>query len=237
MKPSNLESWLAFWFLLAFGLPAVFVVPPIVTFDGPGHFYRAIQIGRGELRAQAISENHIGGRFGDGDVSFVDSLWMSYWRRRDFGTMGRWSALSDSSRCARGARAADLTNIAIQSPLNHLAQATGMRLASAFGAGPLGRSRAGCLLNLAAYLAVVVASLRTLPDFRRGVLLIATSPLLVIQAASLSHDAINFSIPCSAWPSPGNCARIRGGCLRAARWESRFWAASWQRSNPLPWPA
>ncbi len=195
MRPLSLESRLALLIGLFFGGWAVVVVPPVITFDGPGHFYRALQVTRGEFRAVTLAENRIGGTFAMKETAFIDGLWTSYWQQHDFGTLARWAGLSRACLSRQGDRAADITNTAIESPANHLIQGLGMRFAAFFSRGPLWASQIGCLFNLLGYLSVIVATIEILPVFRRGFLLFAVSPLILIQAASLSHDAINFSLP------------------------------------------
>jgi uncharacterized membrane protein len=190
-----LESRLALLLGLLFGVVAIAVVPPLITFDGPGHYFRSLQVTRGEFRAVRLGDNHIGGIFTMEDVHFVKGVWITYWNRHDLGTFSSWAELSRKSALSKGVQHMDITNTAIESPVNHLVQGVGLRLAQPFSKGPLWPIRLGCLFNLLGYLAVVVATIEILPAFRRGLVLFAVSPLILVQAASLSHDAVNFSLP------------------------------------------
>jgi hypothetical protein len=71
-------------------------------------------------------------------------------------------------------------------------------------------------MNLAGFLFLVIAALEAAPLFQRGILLLASSPLMVVQAASLSADAINFALPllllCGVW-------RLRVSPPARPRWE------------------
>lgn len=208
MKPLRLESRLALGVFALFGLAAAVGVPPAVTYDGPSHYFRALQVSEGTWRAEQYSDRAVGGSLPAAHVAFVNSLWGSYWQRGDFGTLSSWGALSRKAAGTAGRSRAEFTNAAIYSPLNYAFQAAGMRLASALGGSPLAVSRLGCLLDLVGYALLVVAAVEVAPRYQRGIVLLATSPLIVIQAASLSPDAVNFALPLLllSW-----CWRIRAG--------------------------
>jgi hypothetical protein len=191
----RLESRLALLFGALFGIPAVVLVPPAVTFDGPSHYFRALQVAEGRMRPEHYSDRAVGGALPRSHVDFVNSLWESYWARHDFGTLPEWSALSARSLRDTGTTRVEFTNTAVYSPANYAFQAAGMRVASWVSPSPLAAHRAACLGNLAGYLAVVVAALELLPRFRWGALILATCPLSLIQAASVSADATNFAVP------------------------------------------
>jgi hypothetical protein len=207
----RLESRLALLVGALFGLPAVFLVPPAATFDGPSHYFRALQVSQGRMRPEYYSETAVGGTLPRSHVDFVNTLWRSYWVGRDFGTIPGWSALAARSLKDAGATRVEFTNTAIYSPANYALQATGMRAASWLTPSPLAAHWAACLCNLAGYLGLVVAAIELLPRFRWGALLLATCPLAVIQAASVSADPINFAAPllvmASAWRLRAQAAR------------------------------
>jgi hypothetical protein len=189
------ESLLAILVIGAFGLAAVVLVPPAITFDGPSHYFRALQVSRGQWRAERYSSRAVGGALPSAHVDFVDTLWNSYWVEHDFGSLSRWSALSRKASAETGAQRVEFTNTAVYSPVNYALQALGMRLMSWMTPSPLAAHRAACATNLVGYLAVIVTALGLMPRYRRGLLLVASYPLIVIQSASLSTDAINAALP------------------------------------------
>jgi hypothetical protein len=201
----RLESRLALLVGALFGIPAVFLVPPAATFDGPSHYFRALQVSEGRMRPEYYSETAVGGTLPRSHVDFVNTLWRSYWDGHDFGTLAARS-LKDS-----GTTRVEFTNTAIYSPANYALQAAGMRIAAWVTPSPLSAHRAACLCNLAGYIAFVVAALELLPHFHWGALIVATFPLSVIQAASVSADGINFAAPlllmASAWRLRAQAAR------------------------------
>ena len=70
-----------------------------------------------------------------------------------------------------------------------------MAWARAVSPSPLLADRLGCLLNLLGYAFLGVLILELSPGFHRGLVLIATCPLLILQAASLSADPLNVTLP------------------------------------------
>ena len=189
------ESLLAILAIGVFGLAAVVFVPPAITYDGPSHYFRALQVSRGEWRAERYSSRAVGGELPSAHVDFVDTLWSSYWVGHDFGSPSRWAALSRKTAVETGTRRVEFTNTAVYSPANYALQALGMRLMSWVTPSPLAAHRAACVTNLAGYLALIVTALELMPRYQRGLLLVATNPLIVIQAASVSTDAINAALP------------------------------------------
>jgi uncharacterized membrane protein len=191
------ESWLALLFGLLFGVPAVVFVPPVVTFDGPSHYGRALQVSLGQMRAERFSERAAGGMLPRRHFDFLNTLlWNYYWKPHpEYLDRRQWEAVSSQDERVPGSIPVEFTNTAIYSPVNYVFQAIGMRLAAALSPSPLLANWMGCLFNLAGYLLLVVLAIECSPRFHRGILLLASSPLLVIQASSLSADAINFTLP------------------------------------------
>jgi uncharacterized membrane protein len=195
--PLRIESRLAILIGVLFGIPAVIFVPPVATFDGPNHYLRALQVSEGQMRAERFSERAVGGILPRSHADFVNSmLWNYYWRAgADFMRRGQWQDLSSQEARVAGSRPVEFTNTAIYSPVNYAFQSTGMRLAAVLSPEPLLACRMGCLFNLAGYLLLVMLAIECTPRFQQGILLLATCPLLMTQAFSLSADAINFALP------------------------------------------
>jgi hypothetical protein len=192
-----LESSLALLIGVLFGIPAVVLVPPVVTYDGPNHYLRALQVSEGQLRAERFSERAVGGTLPVSHADFLNTLLRNYYwgNKADYMDRRQWEAISGQYERVPGTRRVEFTNTAIYSPVNYAFQALGMRLADALSPSPLLANWLGCLFNLAGYLLVVVLAIECTPRFRRGLLLLSASPLLILQAASLSADAVNFALP------------------------------------------
>jgi uncharacterized membrane protein len=196
MVPSDkLRSFAALGVAALWGFVAVIFVPPIITFDGPSHYFRALQVSEGQVRATVFSDSAVGGTLPGNHVEFVNTLWSAYWGQHDFGSLRRWSEQSRHSIANSSLSRVEFTNTAIYSPVNYAFQALGLRISSMATPSPLVASRMGCLFNLAGYLSLVAGAVGLLPRFKEGALLLATTPLFVIQSASMSADAINFALP------------------------------------------
>jgi hypothetical protein len=180
--------------LLLGGL-AVVVIPPVSTYDAPGHYYRSELVSRGHFRPIRYSARELGGDVPVRDSRFVNTLWTSYWALNHFGTFSEWATLARREPGDNERTRQDLTNIAVYSPANYVPQGVAMALVRMTGGSPLWSSRAACGLNLLCYLTLVIFALQAIPRFQTGLLLIATTPLLFIQSATLSSDGINFAVP------------------------------------------
>ncbi len=196
---------------LVMGLLSVMVVPPISTYDGPSHYFRAVQIAQGHFRATRYSERQLGGSIRVRNSRFVHTLWSSYWPEHHFMNLSEWSAFShdrpgDSDRVRE-----EFTNMAVYSPANYVPQSLALALTRIVTRSPLWGHRAACMLNLLCYLALIVLALETMPRFQTSLLLVASSPFLLMQAATFNLDGINFAVPI---------------CLFALVWKMRIAPAS-----------
>ena len=191
------ESWLMLTMGFVFGLAAVVFVPPFVTYDGPNHFLRSLQVSEGQARPHVYSERRVGGALPLSHADFENTLLWNFYLRPGHNFMDRrqWEVLSGQEAELQGTRDVEFTNTAVYSPVNYMFQGVGIALASGLSASPLLANWLGCLFNLSGYLLIVVIAIECVPRFRRGILLLASSPLLMIQAASLSADPINFALP------------------------------------------
>jgi uncharacterized membrane protein len=189
------RAWISLGAAAILGVIAVVLVPPAITYDGPSHFFRAVQVSEGHLRADRYSDVQVGGTLPARFVEFVNPLWQSYWVGHDFGTRDGWSKRAHLAEGFDRRERVEFTNTAVYSPLNYLLPAIGMRLAGWFSRSPLWASRFACLFNLGGFLAITGLAVSLMPRFKEGVLLVATCPLVVIQAASTSTDGINVALP------------------------------------------
>ena len=180
---------------LIVGAVVVTVVPPVSTFDAPGHFFRSELVSRGHFRPIRYSERQFGGEVPVRYGRFVDTLWKNYWQLGHFGTFSEWAAIARKQPGDDKRTRQELTNIAVYSPANYVPQGLAMAFVRMTGGSPLWAGRAACGLNLLCYVALVIFALEALPRFHTGLLLIATSPFLFIQSATLNSDGVNFGVP------------------------------------------
>jgi hypothetical protein len=175
------ESWCVLALGVIFGGLALLVVPPVVTLDGPSHYYRTLEISLLHPRSQSISENGLGRRLPTNHVHFVEELWTSYWGKKDFLGLDGWKRLSEQKATVPGRTLVGFMNTAVYSPINYGPQSVAFAIGGVVGLSPVTLCRGATFLTLASYLGMMVAALEFLPRFRRGLALIASSPLIVIQ--------------------------------------------------------
>ncbi|HEY5228000.1 MAG TPA: DUF2142 domain-containing protein, partial [Opitutaceae bacterium] len=163
------ESWAMLVIGFVFGLAAVVFVPPFVTYDGPNHFLRALQVSRGGMRPVQFSERAVGGFLPRSHADFENTVLWNYYLRPDRTYMDRrmWEEISDQETLVAGARPVEFTNTAVYSPVNYAFQASGMWLAAGLSPSPLLANWIGCLFNLAGYLLLVVIAIECVPRFQR----------------------------------------------------------------------
>ena len=191
----SIESRSAFVFGLLVGLVAIAYVPPAVTFDGPSHFFRAVQISHGQFRSTRYSDSKLGGNVPHEDSQFIHTLWTSYWEKHNFLRTSDWSGIASMAPGNGQMDREEFTNTAVYSPANYVPQCIGMIASRIFTRSPLWEHRLACAANLACYLLLVVSFLEAADALRPSLVLIATSPLILIQAASENTDGVNFAIP------------------------------------------
>lgn len=181
---------------LVMGSLSIVVVPPVSTYDGPSHYFRAVQIAQGRFRANRYSERQLGGSsIRRRDSRFVHTLWSSYWPGHHFLNLSEWSAISQIHRGDGDHVYEEFTNTAVYSPANYVPQSVALALTRILTRSPLWGHRAACTLNLLCYLALIVLALETMPRFQASLLLVASSPFLLMQAATFNLDGINFAVP------------------------------------------
>ena len=229
----KVESWIAIAFVAFFGGGCLLLVPPLITYDGPGHFYRSVQVSEGTLRPDKASAVDVGGTVPKRYGSFVDVLWNSYWEKHNFGNRRYWAALSRETAPDGGRRRIAFTNIAIYSPENYVFQALGIRCGKAFSRSPLLAERLAGVCNLLGYLLIIVLALEAMPFFERTLLLVATSPLLIVQAASVSADGINFALPALLLAFVARFRFVGPNGLRSSVWGVLLLAFAVAQLKPL----
>lgn len=197
------------------GVAAIAVVPPFITYDGPAHYLRTVQIAEKHFRPTVYSYRQVGGEVPQRYSRFVNKLWGSYWNDRQLLNLSAWAAIAQQQPGDSDKVREEFTNVAVYSPANYLPQCLGLGVSRFFSRSPLWANRGACAGNLLLFLTLIVVALETMPGFQTSLLLIATSPLLFIQASSVSADAINFTIPI---------------CMFALVWKLRN-----NRLAPQPW--
>jgi len=173
----------------AFGFAFLFLTPPYQVPDEYSHFARAIGITSGHCVAEPITRL-------PKDVE--DMAFAFPWPLELQPATRRWITKSDYSRWLHRS----LTKPALTSLRNtaanlytcvpYLPSAGAIAVANTFKLPPLAVFYLGRLTNLVAFLLLIYASLRTLPDFHVQLLALVLMPMTLQQASSLSADAVTF---------------------------------------------
>ncbi len=172
-----------------FGLGYLFLMPPFQIPDEASHFNRAISVASGSCVAQgktAIPQ----------DLFRFETAFPGFLERQN--GVRRWVAKADlvpwlHPQPFLGA-AAEVSNpnSSLYSCLPYFPSALALLVSRAVHSPPLVVLYAGRFANLAAFLALIYASLRVLPDFRLHLLALVIMPMILHQAASWSADALTL---------------------------------------------
>jgi uncharacterized membrane protein len=158
---------------------------PFAAHDEATHFFRAVQVARGDLVAERR-----GGRLGGvlpgavaRDVRALDVV-------KPPPDHGSWSDIGPRLRARPDGPPVflDFRNTAVYPPLAYAPQAAAVALAGAVGASTLVAMYLGRLANLAAYLALVALAARRFPGSGWAVAVVVLAPMSLFQGASLSGD-------------------------------------------------
>jgi hypothetical protein len=180
---------------IAFAGVGFIKLPPFITYDGLSHYYRALQIARGTMRPTIYSATAVGGELPVRYKAYGERLWSMYWSRHTLGSLDTWREVSHEPTGLGQMARVEFTNTAIYSPLNYAGAAVGIAVATRFSASPFVAERAAVMANFGLYCWLVVLAIEALPVFRGGALLIASSPLIMFQALSVSSDGLNLALP------------------------------------------
>ncbi|MDR3706180.1 MAG: DUF2142 domain-containing protein [Paludibacteraceae bacterium] len=210
IKPERFFLILAF----LFGFLFVFVTPPFQVPDEPAHFYKAYQVSKfsflGEKQADCASTYNpisivtvIGKKKGNcsGDYIPISIVTMA----NDL--IGNIPSHPENKvpieKVLRHLNEkADLDvkdfcgfpNTVIYSPIVYMPQSVGIGIARIFNCSPLVMFYAGRLFNLLAFILIVYFSIKIIPFFKWGLVLIALMPMTIFEVASLSADPVCYAI-------------------------------------------
>jgi uncharacterized membrane protein len=186
MIPVGIPRWFAFLCLLLGSAYALFM-GPLRGPDEAGHMYRAYLVSRGICTGiPAIGA----------PVDYNRDLDRLYpWIQLPGGTTG-----TDMIRMIDPAHGRTHGVVALYYAVNlyscvpYLATGAAFRTGSLFGASPVSQMYLGRIANLLAYLVLVLAAMRILPEFQLPIALLGLMPMSLHQAGSLSADALTIGV-------------------------------------------
>ncbi len=181
---------------LLFGGLLILTVPPFGGSDELYHWFRIQQIADGTLLAERRGDNDWGGPVDAAAVAFDLAL---------FGEIAIDKTPLSAAEVARLAAELDrqpaatvdlgFASTASFPPLAYAPSSAGLWLARALGGDPLAQFLAARAGNLLAYGMTMGAVIGLLPAGRLALTALALSPVALHQAASLSADPLNLTIP------------------------------------------
>ncbi|MCP3986279.1 MAG: DUF2142 domain-containing protein [bacterium] len=178
---------------LLFGAGFALLTPPLQAPDEGRHLMRAYMISTGELLAEP---RPVGPARGEVPTSLLEmgrKFSGRLYRRPD--QKVSWSDLSaEFQRKLDAERTTEIPLPSQYSPVPHLPQALAMGGVRWLDAAPVYAVYLGRGLNLLIFVWVVGLALSILPAHRLGFLLIATLPMTLFEAASLSADGITIAL-------------------------------------------
>jgi uncharacterized membrane protein len=179
---------------LVWGIPQVFLVPPLQVPDEEAHWFRAWAMTEGQVTAARDSTLTLPAGFARIDDLYT---WLA-------ATVGRLPVSLDGQPGFSGY--ADLFNapgppgtvkvvsrVASYSPVGYVPQAVGIGLGRLVGASPLTCFYLARLANLLASVTLLFFAIRLAPFGKQLFALVALLPMTMFELASLSCDALTLS--------------------------------------------
>ncbi|MCP5057780.1 MAG: DUF2142 domain-containing protein [bacterium] len=178
---------------LLFGIGFALFTPPLQAPDEGRHLMRAYLISTGELLAEPRPVGPALGRVPTSLLEMGRKFSGRLFRQPD--QKVSWNDLSaEFDRKLDAERTTEIPLPSQYSPLPYLPQAFAMGLVRLLDAAPVYAVYLGRLFNLLLFVGLVALALAMLPAHRLGFLLIATLPMTLFEAASLSADGITIAL-------------------------------------------
>ena len=180
---------------LGMGVLYLIVTPPFRVPDEPNHFYRAYQVSEGQVLSIKTGDNQCGGDIPRSVVLTVQDLYKD--ENAEPGTKIHPSdIIGETDRhLARGrVYFAHFPNTALYSPLPYGPQLIGIEAAKLLNLAPILIFYLGRLTNLLTAVLISAYAIRITPFFGNVFFLIASTPMFIYEAASVSPDALTNSL-------------------------------------------
>jgi hypothetical protein len=175
-------------FALTLGVLLVFVTPPFQNFDEAAHFYRSWSLAEGHLAPPA--SGYVTMPAGAAKLEYAFPIVPIATGQ----VRVRWSDIASQLQARTGGDPTRSTSFSSgYGPLGYLPQAVAVTLLRPLGRSPLAGMYLGRLLNLLCSIALVYFAIRLLPFAKALLFLIALLPMVIMQMASLSPDALLMS--------------------------------------------
>lgn len=175
-------------FALVFGFFILLFTPPFYGFDESLHFWRAYQISEEHIVSERQNDL-IGGTLPKSLLSSEQFVYQNF--RHPDGKLSFLNYPSVNIPLDKDVRIfINFPNSALYSPIPYIPQAIGMFIGRVLNQSPLVLMYLGRFFNLAFWIVLVYFSIKTTPVFKNVFFLLALTPIILFQSASLSADAI-----------------------------------------------
>lgn len=189
------EPFVAFVVLgLLFGILFSFIMPPFFALDESVHFNHAYQVSGGHLLPQKLSYRYYGGYVTE---HVDDTVLQSLTHRSDqpgFRT-GYRDNFNDYAKLRTRKKVWSIFNsTAVYPPVPYVPQATGIFAGRVLHLPTVWLMYLGRLTNLVVWVVLVALAVRLLPFGKWALVVVALLPTSVVQASSLSADALTTAL-------------------------------------------
>ncbi len=180
--------------MMLLGLLALRYVLPLSTNDAPEHYFRALSVSQGKFRVERFSQNALGMEVQEVQRDFIHYMWLPHWKaerdRSYLRSIPDFRSSPDSPLVVK-----EFSNTAVYSPLNYLPQALGLWVAKLFTTKLLTHYYLACFFNLLIYSLLAYGAVKVRSGFSPFFAVALSLPFMLLQALSLSADAINYALP------------------------------------------
>jgi uncharacterized membrane protein len=198
--PSHRLTWLArpenaFTVItLVFGLALLVATPPFQTPDEYAHFYRAYDVSEGHVTGNR-AEGGWGAWLPSSLTDLADSVSRDLPHNPDNKQDPEAIIRQFNKPLAPETRAfTDFRGTSLYSPIPYIPQALGIAYGRAAGCSPILLTYLGRLTNLLLYIVLTGLAIRLMPIGKRVLTIVALTPMVLSQAASLSTDASTYAL-------------------------------------------
>ena len=173
---------------ISVGTLLVFITPPFQNFDEAAHFYRSWSVAEGHLSPPASGFVTMPASAAKLEYAFpIVPIATNQ-------VHVRWRDIASQLKARTGGDPTKSTSFSSgYGPLGYLPQAAAITLLRPFGRSPLAAMYLGRLLNLLCSVALAYFAIRMVPFAKAALFLIALLPMVIMQMASLSPDALLIS--------------------------------------------
>jgi uncharacterized membrane protein len=173
---------------LSLGIIMVFIFPPFDHLDELEHYYRAYEVSEGKMINQVV-DGQLGNYIPTSLINTVNKVRYIHQKGYEYKIVDE----AFSMKLNPDDRTFYRNYASIYSPILYIPQALGIIISRIFNAAPITMLYLGRLFNFLAYVSLIYYSLKILPFKKHLMLIIALLPMTLIQASSLSADALVIS--------------------------------------------